>query len=187
MVSCFDTLAADGKRPFKMESVMEPVFAVEPEFDLFNPQAVAAPVRRSWYFLLVPGDGFVGKVEAVKYLLELVVERLSVFYRIALIACPGTNLASKRAGSKIGIIFLVWRLQDFTSDPDLVSQFVPMEQGAGFRVFFNFYAFDRVIIGVENDVAFVSIDFFAQYHSCIGHTFRIGCGNCHSIRIGLEV
>ena len=69
---------------------MEPVFAVEPEFNLFNPQAVAAPVRRSWYFLLVPGDGFVGKVEAVKYLLELFVERLSVFYRIALIARPGT-------------------------------------------------------------------------------------------------
>ena len=80
IVSCFDTLTADGKRPFKMESVMEPVFAVEPEFNLFNPQAIAAPVRRSWYFLLVPGDGFVGKVEAVKYLLELVVERLSLIH-----------------------------------------------------------------------------------------------------------
>ena len=151
-----------------MQPIVEPVFLVEPEFDLFNPQTVTAPIWRSWYFLLVPSDGFTSKIEAIKYLFKLVVECFSVFYRIALIACPSTNLASKMTTSKIGVIFLVWRLQDFTSDPDLVSQFVPMEQSTAFGIFLNFQALDRVIIGIENHITFLCIDFFAQYHSHIG-------------------
>ncbi|SVA77112.1 uncharacterized protein METZ01_LOCUS129966, partial [marine metagenome] len=98
----FNALAAYGQGTPEMQSIMEPVFLVEPEFNLFDPQTVTAPMWRSWYFLFVPSDGFIGKIEAIKYLSKLVVERLSVYYRIALIACPGANLASKMTTSKIG-------------------------------------------------------------------------------------
>ena len=55
-----------------MQPIVEPVFLVEPEFDLFNPKTVTSPMWRSWYFLLVLSDSFTTKIKAIKYFFKLV-------------------------------------------------------------------------------------------------------------------
>src|SRR5712692_4702332 len=103
----------------EFDPVMQPERPVLPELDQERPEAIAGPIRRSWY-----GANHEFRGEERDRLLEGV----ATLERCRLLAGPGADLGEARAGGEISIGLGILDALDRAAQPHLPVRRFPMEQ-----------------------------------------------------------
>ena len=119
---------------------------VVPELDRDRHDAIAGPVRRARY----GADDVFGGVDGNRFL-----EGEPAFQRARLLARPGADLRTLRAGREIGVGLLGRDALDRPADADLTVQRLPVEQKRGLRIGGQFPALVAFSVGVEHEAALI--------------------------------
>jgi hypothetical protein len=145
----------------KQEAVMQPIWTVEPEFDVLWMQAESAPVGRAGDFA---GMGF---GEGVGFGFE----RSAAGKNPALVGNGCTDLAPPRTAVEVNVGGFLWKLGNGAFDADLAAQGFPVEAECGARIFGELAALLTFSVG-EKAEAFFS-DALGENHA---HTRCAVCG-----------
>src|ERR1051326_991380 len=154
------------------KSVMEPVWTALPEFDAGRGKDIAAPKRRFWNLL----------AGILRFqLLPLSFEFSAVHHDFALSRGPCANAAAARAAFEVSVGFGLRQFRDIAHDTNLAFKVRPIEDQCAARIFSQLMAFATVVIGEENESAFVHA--FQQNDARRRTTFFIGGGESHRIDV----
>ncbi len=136
-VKALSPAALQRARPARAVVHAEGAFA--PQFDRFEPEVVAAPVRRTRRRGAVP-RGF--DRDALQ-------QRRARIERLALQARPCADAAVDRAHGEIRIAFAGRAAHDAAFDPHLAAQRVPVQHAGHARIRREFVALAAVVVGEE--------------------------------------
>src|SRR5579883_1935595 len=153
---------------------MQAVGAALPEFHANRRQHVTTPIRGAF-------DLFIFKLRFA--LAPLAFQLGPVFQRRALIGSPGPDLAAPRAAVEIRFRLRIRHFADRAGDTNLPFLLRPVKYQGCLRVFGQFAPFSTIVIGEENEPAFIQA--FEQHNSCRRPALSVGGGQDHRIEIQL--
>jgi len=165
--------------------------SLNPQLHGVHIQPEAAPIRRPWHLdadlgrFGRPGPA-VGNAKAARRGRHGRDEVLACRYRCALPAGPGAQPALPGPGAKIRVVVGIRERHDLSLGTHLPMAVVPVKHDRRPRIFPQFQALARFVIGIEQDKAGFGGDFFTEDDTRRRLAAAIRRGQDHGVGIRLR-